>query len=203
MKLKLVYLLFAISILSSTVAYATNNGNKADIKNNKQFNNENEFKKPENEVIGKITSISENSITVTIAERKQFDFKKNDQAPEKKKDNNSTDNSKRPEINLDEMFTLTNETKTYDISSAKLIAGRDFNNKKDNNTDNNSKQQKPTEVESKYTDFKTGDYVMIELESSTSTKAKSVRKETGRFGSRFGGDFGGMKPKDSNDGKRR
>ena len=185
MKKKILYLLFAISLLSSSIAFAATSGNNTDIKNNKQFNNENRDKKPENEVIGKITSISENSITVTIAERKQLDFKNNKKPDNKNNIDNSKNNSDKPEFNPDDMFNLTNETKTYDISSSKLLAGRNFGNAKNNNNnknDNNTAKEKPTDEEIKYTDFKTGDYVMIELESSTSTKAKSVRKATGGFG---------------------
>lgn len=196
MKKKFLYLLFAISLLSSSVAFAGTSGNNTDIKNNKQFNNENRDKKPENEVIGKITSISENSITVTIAERKQLDFKNNKKPDNKNNNDNSKNDSVKPEFNPDDMFNLTNETKTYDISSAKLLAGRNFGNAKNNNNnknDNNTAREKPTEEEIKYTDFKTGDYVMIELESSTSTKAKTVRNATGRFG----GGRDGMRPDNS------
>ena len=146
--------------------------------------------KPENEVIGKITAVSANSITVTLAEMKAPSEDGQNQGNMPPKDGEGRgnmppkDGAKRatpPEIkrdgqmppeqrenierNLDDMFTLTSTSKTYNISNAKFD---EFMRHDDSSSDENTKTKT-------YSDYKVGDYVMIELESSTSTVAKSVR----------------------------
>ena len=70
-------------------------------------------------------------------------------------------------FNFDDMFTLTGESTTIDISSATFD---DFRERKNNNNSSNS-----TNTTKTYSDYSVGDYVMIELTSSTSKVAKSVR----------------------------
>lgn len=159
--------------------------------------------KPENEVIGKITEISANSITVTLAEMKAPSEDGQNQGNMPPKDGEGRgnmppkDGAKRatpPEIkrdgqmppeqrenierNLDDMFTLTSTSKTYNISNAKFD---EFMRHDDSSSDENTKAKT-------YSDYKVGDYVMIELESSTSTVAKSVRSANMAM-------HGGMGPK--------
>ncbi|MBR1844365.1 MAG: hypothetical protein IJ790_01395 [Lachnospiraceae bacterium] len=159
--------------------------------------------KPENEVIGKITAISANSITVTLAEMKAPSEDGQNQGNMPPKDGEGRgnmppkDGAKRatpPEIkrdgqmppeqrenierNLDDMFTLTSTSKTYNISNAKFD---EFMRHDDSSSDENTKTKT-------YSDYKVGDYVMIELESSTSTVAKSVRSANMAM-------HGGMGPK--------
>ena len=83
----------------------------------KRIEGENRPERPEkheNEVFGKITSIDANTITVTIAEMKIPEGRTNpperNNRDDKNKDNNSSED--RPEINIDDMFTLTSTTKT-------------------------------------------------------------------------------------------
>ena len=135
--------------------------------------------KPENEVIGKITAISANSITVTLAEMKAPSDDgegrgnmppkhgaKRATPPEIKRDGQMPPEQRENiERNLDDMFTLTSTSKTYNISNAKFD---EFMRHDDSSSDENTKAKT-------YSDYKVGDYVMIELESSTSTVAKSVR----------------------------
>ena len=87
------------------------------------------------------------------------------------------------ERNLEDMFTLTGETKTINIANA------DFNDRfgrGDNNTDTTSKT---------YKDFSVGDYVMIEATDNTYSTAKFVRK-LDMMG--HGGMRNGNPPKDNN-----
>ena len=174
----------SIGLVAGSAFAATSNANE--VNGFKKFNNENRSdrpEKPENEVFGKITSINANTITVTIAEMKKPEGRTN---PPEKNDNNKNNNSRkdRPEINMDDMFTLTNDTKTYTITNANLIKFKkpdldknDNTNKSTNKDDMKNKTREEREKENKatYTDFAVGDYVSIELESSTSTNAKTVR----------------------------
>lgn len=191
---KIITKLLLISVFISAFsfsAFATNVNNTQ-----KQFNKE-------NEVIGKITSINSNSITVTLAERKEPDFLKNANGdrPEKPEFNGqnqtqmngqmppqmdgqvppqmngqkpfgdtqrpigiATPNEAMRNINPEDMFTLTSTSKTYNITSAKFMSEKNMGQ------------------DGKYTDFKVGDYVAIEVENSTSTKAITVRSAIGGFG---------------------
>ncbi len=167
---KIITKLLLISVFISAFsfsAFATNIDTSK-----KQFNKE-------NEVIGKITSINSNSITITLAERKEPDFLKNANGnrPEKPEFNGqkpfndtqkpvkiATPNEAMRNMNPEDMFTLTSTSKTYNTTSAKFMSEKNMGQN------------------GKYTDFKVGDYVMIEVENSTSTKAITVRSAIGGFG---------------------
>ena len=170
----------AVGLVAGSVLAANNT---TEVKKMEGENRPERPEKPENEVFGKITSINANTITVTIAEMKKPEGKTN---PPEKNDNNKNNNSRedRPEINMDDMFTLTNDTKTYTITNANLIKFKkpdldknDNTNKSTNKDDIKRRTREELEKDSKatYTDFAVGDYVSIELESSTSTNAKTVR----------------------------
>ena len=154
-----------------------------------------------NEVFGKITAISESSVTISVAERKKpEDMKQGFGTPPEKPanenanngenagENGNTDNTKEPpkqltdeqiaemKKNLENMFTLTGETKTIDISSAKFDDfGRGPRDGKKGNQNNSNNANDNQKTEKTYKDYQVGDYISIELESETSTKAKSVR----------------------------
>lgn len=213
MKKKILALTIASILGVSSIAF---NSFAEDVKNlsrqEKQMGERPE--KPENEIFGKITAISENSVTISLAEMKkpkegQKDFqnkkdfeKGNDQA---KRDGKNNQSGNRPEERkelteeqkaemkkkMEEMFALTGETKTIDISKADFNAfGRGLRNGKtkgaDANANNNTNSdQKPTKT---YKDYQVGDYISIELESKDSNTAKTVKDA---FMMR-----GGMGPKD-------
>ena len=168
--------------------------------------------RPENEIFGKITAISENSVTISLAEMKKpedgqgkFDKKFDGQGrKDEQKWNNNSNTNQPPEKKelteeqkaemkkkMEEMFTLTGETKTIDISKADFNAfGRGPRDGKmkgaDANANNNTNSdQKPTKT---YKDYQVGDYISIELESKDSNTAKTVKDA---FMMR-----GGMGPKD-------
>lgn len=181
---RIISILAVVIVAALTFAhnsYAENLNGVNESNNEVRFDAKNRPEKPENEVMGKITAISADSITITIAEMKKPEGRTN--PPEnKEKNDNSNLNKERPEMNMNDMFTLTNTTKTYNITNADLIKFKkpEFD-KNDNNSQNNDATKKRTreelEKDSKaaYTDFAVGDYVSIELESSTSTNAKKVR----------------------------
>ena len=169
----------AVGLVAGTVLAASNT---TEVKKFEGENRPERPEKPENEVFGKITSIDANTITVTIAEMKIPEGRTN--PPEKNDNKNNNSREGRPEINMDDMFTLTNNTKTYTITNANLIKFKkpdldknDNTNKSTNKDDMKNKTQEEIEKENKatYSDFAVGDYVSIELESSTSTNAKTVR----------------------------
>ena len=189
----------AVGLVACSVLAANNT---AEVKKIEGENRPERPAKPENEVFGKITSIDANTITVTIAEMKIPEGRTNPPENNNKNDNdiNKNNNSRedRPEINMDDMFTLTNNTKTYTITNANLIKFKkpdfdknDNTNKSTNKDDMKNKTREELEKENKatYTDFAVGDYVSIELESSTSTNAKTVRSFD-RFGGGRGMDGG-------------
>lgn len=182
---RIISILAVVIVAAITFAhnsYAENLNGVNESNNEVRFDAKNRPEKPENEVMGKITAISADSITITIAEMKKPEGRT---TPPENKEKNDNNNSKqeRPEINMDDMFTLTNTTKTYNIASAELIKFKkpEFDKNDNNNSKNNNDTQRRTreelEKDSKatYTDFAVGDYVSIELESSTSTNAKKVR----------------------------
>ena len=180
-------------------SFATNVNNQT----TQESQNKERPERPKNVVFGKITAISENSVTITIAEMKkpengQNDFGKNaggqdgagkfERKNDENKDggnNNQNGNDKKepPEKkqlteeqiaemkkNIENMFTLTSETKTIDISSADF---NDFGRRQKNGNDANASAN--TETKKTYKDYQVGDYISIELESETSNKAKTVR----------------------------
>ena len=182
--------LLAVGLVAGTTVAATNKNVET-----KKFDASNRPEKPENEVIGKITSINADSITINLAEMKMPEGRTD--APKQSNDNNGNNNNQnkeRPEINfnIDDMFTLTGTTKTYTITNANLIKNKRPELNKD---EMKKKTREELEAENKatYTDFAVGDYVIIELESNASTTAKTVRsfdRMGGReFGFRFGRNF--------------
>ncbi len=179
--------ILGISALNfSAFAETTNTTNKA--KNN--------FQKPENEIFGKITAISEDSVTISVAEFKQPENgmgnpperpqgdndgnpperpqgNKGGNPPEKPNETMSAEQIENIKKNLENMFTLTGETKTINIKNAEF-GGFGREPKKDSNENNNSTTTKEN-TQKTYKDFAVGDYISIELTSSTSNQAKRVR----------------------------
>lgn len=164
----------------------------------------------ENAVLGKITAIDANSVTIALATRSNImkkDMQKpNDNGttpPEKPNEsngltkNNNGTRSEKP--NMDDMFTLTGETKTISL------AGTTFEKKQmpqnnENGTNNSTQNTKQT---STYSDFAVGDYVNIEMTDATSNIAKTVREAGGFMGGEGGPKgngqgFGGSKNKNQN-----
>ena len=151
------------------------------------------LKKIENEIIGKITSISATSVTIEVAERKEMERQKDGQLlngtpPERPTNDENQDKREKP--NMDDMFTLTGVTKTINISSAEFAGGfrgrknDDINGKNENNTNDKKNEVKN---EKTYADYSVGDYISIELTDATSLTAKTV------CDARFGGPRG-MRP---------
>ncbi|MBR0038431.1 MAG: hypothetical protein IJP71_00325 [Lachnospiraceae bacterium] len=154
--------------------------------------------RPENEIFGKITAISENSVTISLAEMKKPEDGQGGFRPERNNQNENIDatgnqNGFKPEERkelteeqkaemkkkMEEMFTLTGETKTIDISKADFNAfgrgpkdGNKLQGAAINSNDNVKESQK---VEKTYKDYQVGDYISIELESAGSNTAKTVR----------------------------
>lgn len=150
-----------------------------------------QFKKPENEIIGKITAITQKSVTVEIAERKKPDElnsinNKNEkplQNLSEKPDKETIDNTKKdPQFdkskinkNLDDFFTLTGTKTTIDITNAT------FNEKPKNITsDKNINNNIDENINKTYKDYSIGDYIMIELTDNNSNVAKSIRDANDR-----------------------
>ena len=157
-------------------------------------------KMPENLVFGKIKSISATSVTIELATRKEMsrpeNGKDNDgmRKPPEKPNNEQNSNSKPEKPNMDDMFTLTGETKTINIAQADFgkAFNRDFS--KDVNSDGSNKnktnENKTENAKTKtYQDYNVGDYVMIETTDSTNSTAKSIR-DAGRMGGGPGGPRG-------------
>ena len=183
-----------IIILSITMAFATAFTAFAAINttNETKFENgERPEKKalPENVIFGKIKSIDANSVTIEVATRKEMERPESSgqkgTPPEKPQDNKQNGNPpEKP--NLDNMFTLTGETKTINISQAEF--GKDFRPKDFNaNAQGNNSTDKANDTKTKtYADYAVGDYIMIEATDNTYATAKSVR-DAG-----FGGGMRGM-----------
>lgn len=168
--------------------------------------------KPENEIIGKIKSISATEVTIEVATRKEMENnqKENDgmrKPPEFNTNDtqNNTQNGNPPEKpNFDDMFTLTGETKTINIANAEF--GKDFrpddfnkDNKNSNAANNSNKAKTDEKAKTKtYADFAAGDYIMIEATDNTYATAKFVRSAERMGGPR--GGFGNKNdpPKNSN-----
>lgn len=160
------------------------------------------FERPANEIFGKITAISENSVTISLAEMKtpENGGKKFGNPPEKpEKDGKgvppekSQQDGNRPERKeltnaeiaemkkkFEENVTLTGESKTIDISNANFNDfgrgpkdGKQPDKQADSSTNNSSNDNKKQELS--YKDYKVGDYISIELTAENSNVAKSVR----------------------------
>ena len=162
--------------------------------------------RPENEIFGKIAAISENSVTISLAEMKnpedgQSKFDKNFDGQGRKGEQNKNQAPERKELteeqkaemkkNLEKMFTLTGETKTIDISNAKF---NDFGRAPKEGYNNNNKSaannEKSNKIEKTYKDYQVGDYISIELENETSNKATAVREAFGMRNGMPRGDKG-------------
>lgn len=187
----------ALGVVSASCVFAANE--------NTDKEKRMEFKEPENQVIGKITSIDENNIVISVAKRKEMekpaDKKDGSNPPEKKEFNKDNANKERQEINMDEFFTLTGETKTINIKNADFGKDIDFKDFKpeDNNKENNKEKMDELYKNAKdktYANYKVGEYVSIECTDSTYKTAKTVRN--GRMmGMRGRGDrFDGKKPEE-------
>jgi len=197
MKKKILALTVASILGVSSIAF---NSFAEDVKNlsrqEKQMGERPE--KPENEIFGKITAISENSVTISLVEMKkpedgQNGFGKGNEQGKRPEERKELTEEQKAEMKkkMEEKFTLTGETKTIDISKADFNAlGRGPRDGKtkgaDANANNNTNSdQKPTKT---YKDYQVGDYISIELESKDSNTAKTVKDA---FMMR-----GGMGPKD-------
>ena len=195
MKKRILIISAAVLLGVSSLAFnsfATNVSNQTN-QTNQESQRKERLEKPKNQVFGKITSISENSVTISLAEMKK---------PENGSNNNNNQNQppERKELteeqtaemkkNLENMFTLTGETKTIDISSAKF---NDFGRGQkggNNNSSSAANNENSNKTEKTYKDYQVGDYIAIELESETSNKAKSVRDAWGMRGGMPRGDRG-------------
>lgn len=186
-----------IIILSIMMAFATAFTAFAAINttNETKFENGDRLEKkalPENVVFGKIKSIDANSVTIEVATRKEMERPKsgknndNMRKPPENAQGNSQNGNPPEKPNLDNMFTLTGETKTINISQAEF--GRDFRPKDLNaNAQGNNSTNKANDAKTKtYADYAVGDYIMIEATDNTYATAKSVR-DAG-----FGGGMRGM-----------
>lgn len=185
-----------VSSLFSVTAFATSNEvNATANQQNKDGRGKGQPPKDmKNLVFGKITAISENSVTISVAEMKKPENdngKKFDGNPPEKP-NNQTDNqtngdisgkNERPQLTeeqiaemkkkMEEMTTLTGETKTIDISNATFGDDRGRGqNKNDNNSSNNSNNNQQTTKT--YKDYAVGDYITIELTGENTNVAKQV-----------------------------
>lgn len=155
---------------------------------------------PENMIFGKIKSINATSVTIELATRKEMSRPKNGKdndgmrKPPEKPDNEQNSNSKPEKPNMDDMFTLTGETKTINISQADFGAnfekGFERGSKPEDTNQNNKENKKPDIAkQNTYEDYSVGDYIMIETTDNSYSTAKSVR-DAGRMGGGPGGPGG-------------
>ena len=149
MKKKILSIVFimVLSTIAASVVFAA--GTKENKKNKQKI---------ENQVVGKITAINSNYVTIDVA------------LPNKREKSNTKNeienNEKR---NKDNMFILTGESKRINISKAKFIGSKKIIN---TNNNNNEKSKELT-----YSDFSVGDYIMIVLADDGSNVAKIVKKD--------------------------
>ena len=201
-----------VSSLFSVTAFATSNEIGA-VANQQNGNGMGQPPKDmKNLVFGKITAISENSVTISVAEMKKPENKNGQKfdgnLPEKPNNQTNGDAAgKKERANLteeqiaemkkkmEEMITLTGETKTIDISNATFGNNRGIGqNSKDNNSSNNSNNNQQTAKT--YKDYAVGDYITIELTTENSNVAKQVgdmRPMGGGPRGQFGKDNNGNK----------
>lgn len=190
-----------VTSLFSAAAFAT--GNSANTNQNQQNGwNKQVPQDMKNHVFGKITAISENSVTISVVEMKKpenTDGQKFDARPENNENGNNQQKPTEEQLaemkkNFENMFTATGETKTIDISNAKF--GRERRKPKDNNSANNSTT---TEEKTKtYKDYAVGDYVAIELSGENT----NVAKEVSDIGRMPGGPRGFGKDGNGNNGNK-
>ena len=148
MKKKILSIVFimVLAILSATAVFADGTN---ETKENKQ--------KIENQVVGKITAINSNYVTIDVA------------LPNKKEKSNTKNEIENKGKDKDNMFTLTGESKRINISKAKFMGSKKIIN---TNNNNNEKSKELT-----YADFSVGDYIMIVLADDGSNVAKIVKKD--------------------------
>lgn len=167
-----------VSSLFCVTVFAT--ANETNVTKNQQDKKDRKLppRDVKNRVLGKITAISENSVTISVAEMKKPENKQDNNAAEKKDRQNLTDEQKADmKKKMEEMFTLTGETKTIDISQATFGHDRGIgqnnkdNNASNNNSNGNANNQKATKT---YKDYAVGDYITIELTADNSNVAKRV-----------------------------
>ena len=173
---------FATTFTAFAETTATNETKFAENANGERFGKR---ELPENVVFGKIKTIDANSVTIEVATRKEMERpEKNGQngnPPEKPQNDTQTNGNPPEKPNLDNMFTLTGETKTINISQAEF--GRDFrprdfksNGQENNNANNSNNANDANNAKQKtYADYAVGDYVIIETTDNTYATAKSVR----------------------------
>jgi hypothetical protein len=178
-----------VSSLFSVTAFATSNEVSATANQQNKDGKGQPPKDMNNLVFGKITAISENSVTISVAEMKKPEDgneKKFDGNPPEKPNNQTNDaagkmdrqNLTEEQIaemkkKMEEMTTLTGETKTIDISNATFGNDRGRGqNKSDNNSSNNSNNNQQTTKT--YKDYAVGDYITIELTGENTNVAKQV-----------------------------
>lgn len=154
---------------------------------------------PENVIFGKIKTIDANSVTIEVATRKEMERPEGDKnndnmrKPPENAQGNSQNGNPPEKPNLDNMFTLTGETKTINISQAEFgkdFRPKDFNANAQGNNNSNNIADSNNEKQKTYADYVIGDYIMIEATDNTYATAKSVR-DAG-----FGGGMRGMGGRD-------
>lgn len=145
--------------------FATNvDANASNVTNGTKKVRVNTEKKVDTEtIIGKISNISADSVTIQVATRKKR---------EKNNENANAIVQNQTEIqkpSIEDRFTLTGESKIYSISSADF-GRKEAVNVNSENTDKKVKGEKKT-----YADYKVGDYVRLTVNKETPTVVKRLR----------------------------
>lgn len=127
--------------------------------------------KIENGIAGKITSINEQYVNIEVATPKKMD-------PKDKKDTTTNSATKEEKRKIEDLYTLTGEKKTINISKAKFVGNvRIMNaNNKGSTDDTKDKGNQEKNKELSYKDFAVGDYIHIVLADDGSNVAKIVSK---------------------------
>lgn len=157
-----------VGALSFSTFAANINSNSNDIKRERP-NGEN--KEDLDMVIGKITNISADNITIEVATRKEREKK----SAEAKETTVATTERKAP--TMEERYVLTGETKTFNIASADL--GRKAVENANTESAENAERVKGEKLT--YLDYKIGDYVRISTPKETPTIAKRMRSANQGF----------------------
>lgn len=165
-------------ISSSFAACAANTSADTAQKGKPDFANAEDLKDKEM-VVGKIKEITADKVVIEVATRK---IKSKDDA-EKKADKDKQEKKEMPKA--EDMYTLTGESKTYDIKSANLGMKMPENP----STEDKDKKEMPKGEQLTYADYKVGDYVRITVDKDTPLVAKRMSSVNRGF------DFRpGMKP---------
>lgn len=155
-------------VVSSFSTFATSNDTNG--QNRAKVNSvKNQDAKDKEIVIGKITSITAENVTIDLATRKKR---------EKKADNtnNETNQVNRTKPSAEDRFVLTGESKTYNIASADL--GRKSVEKSTTDTKEKVKGEKLT-----CADYAVGDYVRITVNADSPLVVKRMRHANQGFNS--------------------